>query len=314
MKRRCPSEQAKALPMEMNDTTNPEAEAPEAEAPEVDTEETLAADEADENDASESGEGEEEFEELDVDGEPLRAPKSLAEKLKARMMMQADYTQKTQTLAEQRKELEAQRQATEWEAQTREALFNEEAQLFNVRSRLNQFAQVNWQALANEDASQYAALHAEYTQLKDVHDGLAGNVENRKGQLNAMREQATAISLERAVADLSKPDPTTGWDGKFDADKSRKITDFLVQKGANPDSLRTITDPFVIKMAHLAMIGDEALRKSNAALKKAAPEAKPVPTVTSGKTKAYKDPDKMTTEEWLRYRESQLARKQQRSR
>jgi hypothetical protein len=301
--------------MEMNDTTNPEAEAPEAEAPEVDTEETLAADEADENDASESGEGEDEYEELDLDGDPLRVPKSAAEKLKARMMMQADYTQKTQALAEQRREIEAQRQATEWEAQTRQELFNEEAQLLSVRSRLNQFAQVNWQALANEDASQYAALHAEYTQLKDVHDGLAGNIDNRKGQLAAMREQATAISLERAVADLSRPDPTTGWDGKFDADKSRKITDFLVTKGANPDSLRTITDPFVIKMAHLAMIGDEALRKSNAALKKAAPEAKPVPTVTSGKTRTGpSNPDKLSADEWLKWRESQLARKQQRSR
>ena len=298
--------------MDTNETTNPEAEAPEAEAPEVDAEETLAADDA-EDAADESGEGEEE--ELDLDGEPIRVPKSVAEKLKARMMMQADYTQKTQALAEQRREIEAQRQATEWEAQTREALFNEEAQLLSVRSRLNQFAQVNWQALANEDASQYAALHAEYTQLKDVHDGLSGNVENRKGQLAAMREQATAITLERAVVDLSRPDPTTGWDGKFDADKSRKITDFLVQKGANPDSLRTITDPFVIKMAHLAMIGDEALRKSNAALKKTAPDAKPVPTVTSGKTRTGpSNPDKLSADEWLKWRESQLARKQQRSR
>lgn len=308
MKRRYPREQAKALQMDTNDPTNPEAEAPEAEAPEVDNDEaeTLAAD-ADEY-ADEDGE---DSEELDIDGEPIRVPKTLAEKLKARMMMQADYTQKTQALAEQRREIEAQRQATQWESQTREALFNEEAQLLSVRSRLNQFAQVNWQGLAAEDAGQYAALHAEYTQLKDIHDGLSGQVEGRKHQLASMQEQVTAISLERALVDLSSPDPSNGWDGKFDADKSRKFTDFLMKKGANPEVLRTILDPLSIKIINLAMIGDETLRKSNATLKKAPTEAKPVPTVVSGKTRTGpSNPDKLPMDQWLKWRESDLAKKQ----
>lgn len=64
--------------MENDDTTNPNAEAPEAEAPEVDTEDTLAVD----ADEGEDGEGDDEFEELDLDGDPLRVPKTAAEKLK----------------------------------------------------------------------------------------------------------------------------------------------------------------------------------------------------------------------------------------
>lgn len=303
--------------MDTTDTTNPNAEAPEAEAPEVatdDTTEDLAADASYEND-DEGDEAPEELEELDVDGEPLRAPKSIAEKIKARMMMQADYTQKTQTLAEQRRELEAQRQAMQWEAQTSEAIKAEEAQLYNVRSRLDQFQNMNWQAIAAQDPGQYATLHAEYTQLKDYADNLSGQVDGRKSQLAAMREQATAISIERAVVDLSRPDPTTGWDGKFDADKSRKITDFLVSKGADPTSLRTINDPFVIKMAHLAMIGDEALRKSRASLSKPASEAKPVPQVSTGKTRTGpSNPDRLTAENWVKWRESQIAKKAQRNR
>jgi len=297
--------------MEIDETTNPETEVTStAEATEVDAQETLAADEADDY-ADDGGEGEEEFEELDIDGDPLRVPKTAAEKLKARMMMQADYTQKTQSLAEQRREFEAQRQAMAWESQTREALFNEEAQLLNVRSRLDQFAQVNWQALAQEDAGQYAALHAEYTQLKDHYDGLYGNVEGRKSQLAAMREQATAISMERALQDLSTPDPSTGWDGKFDADKSKKLTDFLVKKGANPEVLKTILDPFVIKMAHLAMIGDEALRKQSASLKGNPAAARPVPQVATGKTRTGPvNPDRLSPEEWVKWRESSLAKRQ----
>lgn len=298
--------------MENDTATNPEAEAPEAEAPEVDNEapETLAADESDENAEDGSEDGEEE--ELDIDGEPIRVPKTLAEKLKARMMMQADYTQKTQALAEQRREIEAQRQAVQWEREMESNLSEETAQLSAVRKRLDQFQQVNWQALAQEDASQYAALHAEYTTLKDYNDSLSGQIEGRKAQLAAAREQATAISVERAVAQLNQPDPTNGWDGKFDADKSRKMTDFLMKKGANPEVLRTILDPLSIKIINLAMIGDEALRQKSAGLKAPAPVAKPVPQVNTGKTRTTVNPDKLSADDWLKWRESQLARKQQR--
>lgn len=301
--------------MEMNDTTNPEAEAPEAEAPEVDTEdsENLAADEADEN-AAEGDEAPEEEEELDIDGNPLKVPKTLAEKLKARMMMQADYTQKTQALAEQRREIEAQRQAVQWEREMEGSLSKETAQLDAVRSRLEQFQNVNWQELAQTNPQQAIALQAEYTQLKDFNDSLSGQIEGRRQQLAAMREQATAISVERAVAALSQPDPTNGWDGKFDADKSRKMTDFLMSKGANPEVLRTILDPLSIKIINLAMIGDETLRKQSATLKKPAPVANPVPQVNTGKTRATVNPDKMTADQWREWREEQIKRKQQRSR
>ena len=98
--------------MDLSTPTNPETEATEAEEREVETPETLEADaEAELPEGEEEAAPPEEEEELDIDGNPLKVPKSLAEKLRARMMMQADYTQKTQTLAEQRKVLEAHRHA-----------------------------------------------------------------------------------------------------------------------------------------------------------------------------------------------------------
>ena len=196
--------------MDTNDTTNPYAEAPEAEAPEVATDEAsedLLADASYEND-EEGDEAPEEEEELDIDGNPIRLPKTLAEKLKARMMMQADYTQKTQALAEQRKAIEQERQVQQWEAEAKQALFTEEAQLLTVRQRLEQFQGVNWAALAQQD-----------------------------------------------------------------------------------------------------------LRKQNATLKQVRPEAKPVPTVATGKTRSGpSNPDKLSADEWLKWRESSLAKQRQRNR
>lgn len=303
--------------MDTNDTTNPYAEAPEAEAPEVDTEaseDELSADASYEND-DEGDEAPEEEEELDIDGNPLKVPKTLAEKLKARMMMQADYTQKTQTLAEQRKEFEAQRQAAQWEAQTNEALAEETAQLYNVRQRLEQFQNVNWAALAQQDLQQHAVMQAEYTQLRDYHDKLNGHVEGRRNELSQQREQATAITLERAVQHLNTPKPDIGWDGKFDADKRTSLTKFGMDLGFTNEELSNTSHPLMIQTLNLARIGYETLRKQNATLKQAKPEAKPVPTVATGKTRtAPSNPDKLSADEWLKWRESSLAKQRQRNR
>jgi hypothetical protein len=296
--------------MEMNEATNPAPEAEEVEAPEVETEETLAA-EPDEN-ADEDGEAPpEEEEELDLDGEKLRLNKALAEKIKAGFMKNSDYTQKTQTLAEQRRELEAQRQATEWEAQTRQELFREEAQLMTVSQRLEQFQGVNWQALAQQDVQQYAALQAEYTQLRDVHDRLSGHVEGRRSELASQREQTTATALHRAVEHLSKPKPTIGWDGKFDADKRASLTKFGIELGFTNEELANTSHPLMIQTLNLAKIGLEALRKQSATLKTPTPEAKPVSQVATGKTRTGPvNPDRLSPDEWVKWRERQIAKKQ----
>ena len=293
--------------MEMNEATNPAPEAEEVEAPEVETEETLAA-EPDEN-ADEDGEAPpEEEEELDLDGEKLRLNKALAEKIKAGFMKNSDYTQKTQTLAEQRRELEAQRQATEWEAQTRQELFREEAQLMTVSQRLEQFQGVNWQALAQQDVQQYAALQAEYTQLRDVHDRLSGHVEGRRSELAAQREQTTATALQRAVEHLSKPKPDLGWDGKFDADRRSALTKFGLQLGFTNEELSNTSHPLMIQTLNLAKIGYEALKKQTSTLKQQ-PQANPVPQVAAGKSRSgTADPDKLPVDQWVKWRERQIAK------
>jgi len=298
--------------MDTNDTTNPTAEAPEANAPEVDNEaldETLSADSY-END-EEGDEAPEEEEELDIDGNPLKVPKTIAEKLKARMMMQADYTQKTQALAEQRKADEATRQAMQWEQKTRSELFNEEAQLYTVSQRLEMFQNVNWQALQQQDPSKFAAAQAEYMQMRDFHDKLKGHVEGRKSELTQKFEQETASELSRAVETLSQPAPDVGWDGKFDAEKRAILTKFGMDVGwFSNEELASTTDPRNIRMLNLARIGYETLRAKQANLKQPAQVAKPVPQVATGKTRTGPfNPDRLSNDEWQKWRETQLAKK-----
>ncbi len=153
------------------------------------------------------------------------------------------------------------------EQQTRTELFKEEAQLFAVQQRLNQYQNVNWQALAQQDVQKYAAAQAEYTQLRDYADRLSGHVEGRKAELARAAEQETAIALSKAVEALNKPNPALGWDGKFDADKRASLTKFGIELGFTNEELSNTSHPLMIQTLNLARIGYETLRKQNASLK-----------------------------------------------
>ena len=84
-----------------------EVEAEEAEADEVEADEVDDAEEGDDDEAKDTDEVEAELFELTMDdGTKVQVPKSA----KDAFMKNADYTQKTQSLSEQRKALEADRQ------------------------------------------------------------------------------------------------------------------------------------------------------------------------------------------------------------
>jgi hypothetical protein len=300
------SQYCKGNPMENEEVTNPAEEAVESSAPTPEVTDESEADELLEADADESAaEPDEEFIDIEKDGKTYKVPKSIEDLL----MFQKDYTQKTQTLAEQRRELEAQRQATQWEAETKEALFNEKAQLVTVQQRLAQFQDVNWQAIAQQNPQQYVAARAEYDQLKEVHDGLSRHVEGREAELAQHREQSQATALTRAVEHLNKPRPDVGWDGKFDADKRSTLTKFGMQLGFTNEELTNTSHPLMIQTLNLARIGYEALRKQAATLKTQQPQANPVPQVKSGKSRpGVFNPDTLPPDQWVKWREKQIAK------
>ena len=94
---------------------------------------------------------EDEDEEVEHDGQKYKVPKAL----KPLLMMQGDYTQKTQALAEQRRAIEAQAQQTHQLVQQNIADIGRVA---SIDERLQQFSQLNWQALSEADPLQAQKL------------------------------------------------------------------------------------------------------------------------------------------------------------
>src|ERR1051326_1092636 len=87
------------------------------------------------------------LDELEFDGEKYTIPK----KLKPGFMMQADYTRKTQEVAQTRQELEAERERVAQQAKVTESLTENRKKLILAEATLDRYAKADWAKLEAED-------------------------------------------------------------------------------------------------------------------------------------------------------------------
>src|SRR5262245_29152614 len=83
---------------------------------------------------------EEELEEIEFSGKKYSVPKSL----KGGFMMQADYTRKTQELAEHRRGFDSEREAFTKEVEARRGSLREEGLLSVMDDQIEQYQRVDW--------------------------------------------------------------------------------------------------------------------------------------------------------------------------
>jgi hypothetical protein len=294
--------------MEIDNTTNPVAA--EVEATEVEQEEpSLEAEAANDGDEPDSQADEPEFEELEVDGKLYKVPKEIA----PHVMKNADYTQKTQALAEQRRQWEEslaqERETIQRESEIFETLKSQEAQRIAIEGRIEALRGVNINALPPQDQLRY---NNELMQLQWAHGDIARAIDARREELVGERERQFANTWQRTVQSLSQPDEKLGWSGRYDESTQASLAQFMRDVGVNDDNRirATLAEPVAAKVLNLAKIGLATLQKQKAALsaKPKQAEAKPVPTVSGAKAKGNVDPDKLSPGEWVKWREKQLAR------
>lgn len=262
---------------------------------EEETQDDLEQDSDDEQPDDESQPDESDEEELELDGQKYKIPKAL----KPLVMMQSDYTQKTQQLAEQRRSLEAQQAQTQ---QTIQQNIDDIATIRQIENRVNYLSQVDFRALSDNDPLQAQQLFIELQQLKDTKQNVINNISQREQQRQQLAQQQQQQLLEQGNATLAKELP--GW-GK---DLAVKIMTFAQNDlGFSPQELQQVTDPRIVKALHAAMVGQQVLKKQTGAKPKNA-EAKPVRTVGKG-SPATKDERRMSNDEWMKARNAQIQKK-----
>ena len=253
-------------------------------------------------DGEQSTDSEDDELEEDIDGLKVRGKKDALEKLKAERLMQADYTRKTQEVAELRKAAEAERQAVELEKQVHFQNMNEVAQIKAIEMRLAQFAQLNWDQLTDSDPVQAMRLDREARQLQATKAQLEGSVSQRHAQFVQLQQQEAARQVEEGRRVLQRDIP--GWGEEL----RTELVKYALANGYTQRELDAMKSPAMVRSLFREYQTDKA--KKQATTRPKVTQEKPVTRVQSAnKTKAVTDPDKLSPDQWLKWRNSQVKKR-----
>lgn len=230
--------------LEGPDDGEPEGELEGEDAP---TEEPEQAEEGEETEAaadeSEPEEAPEPVEEIEWNGETKKLTKT---ELKELAQKGFDYTQKTQQLAEQRRQLDASVE----QAKQSIALQNEQietiATLKALDTQLDQFKGVNWHQLAESDPVQYLKLNQTFRDLKETRDGHLRTFHERGAQIQESSRRQAEEKLAAEQAALAKLP-------EFQGDKAAKtqaqVRAYLQEAGFTAQEVDSIADHRLVKIA-----------------------------------------------------------------
>jgi len=289
--------------LENNPSEGPElSQSTAADAPVIDS----ASDDHSEREGSDSDSqsAEPEFEEVDIDGEKVALPKTAAEKARAALLRQADYTRKTQELAAQRQQAEASFAEQQARIESERANIQTVARLVGLDEQYRQLAAVDLQSLYDTDPVQAGKVQARMMQVQQARADLVAQVQQQESQRALQTQEATARRLQQAAEVLGREIPN--WSPAY-AQELRSVAKSL---GAEDRELDGITAPWIVRALHAHKVVAQMTAK--AAKPPAPPPATPVRALTGGASRAVTDPDKMSTDEWMRREMEREAKRRRR--
>ncbi len=273
-----------------------EAEAEET-TDEVETEEEATEESDDEAEEEEQSQDEvPAILKLKVNGEDVEKP---LDEVVALAQQGLDYTQKTQQVAEQRKELEAyaesikaQEQAFQEQMQLNNVLIEDVAKITSLDQQLNQYANVNWQQLSDNDFVEAQKLFFSYNQLQQERSQLVSQFEAKKQQVVQKQSQLMAEKIAKGKEVLAKEIPN------WSPETNQALLSTGKDYGFSDAELNSIVDPRHVKVLHDAMQWRKL--QQNSVVKKKVSNAKPVVKPGSKDTKAEANSNHRQLRESLR--------------
>lgn len=210
------------------------------------------------------------FEEAEFEGKQYRLPKELKEAL----LRQKDYTQKTQEVAENRRMLEEREQAFQAQSAFQQQHFAKAVEAHTLGEQLQQFAQVDWDKLADENPAEAMKLHARYVALQNKHAGIEREMQGLNGQFSQQMAETRQKAQAQCLHELKKDFPELASPEKAPVllkglDETGRSFGFTGQELAN------IADPRIIRVLHAAM-QYKKLQSAKSVVDKKVQTAKPV--------------------------------------
>jgi hypothetical protein len=209
---------------------------------------------------------------LKVNGEEVEKP---LDEVVALAQQGLDYTQKTQQVAEQRKELEdyakgiqAQEAIFRQEVELQNVLINEVAQITSLDQKLAAYQNVNWQQLSDNDFVEAQKLFFTYNQLQQDRNQLVSQFDAKKQEVVQKQTQLMSEKIAKGKEILAKEIPN------WSPETNQALLSTGKDYGFSDAELNSIVDPRHVKVLHDAMQWRKL--QKNSTVKNKISNAKPV--------------------------------------
>lgn len=171
--------------------------------------------------------------EVEIEGETYLVPKKISD----RFIQHADYTRKTQDIAEMRRALTAREQAIIQEQAFSQETASERRQLAILEAQLEQYKRVDWASL---ETGELMKARAQLDQLKDVKAELENTIKQKRGTF----EQKIGQLMQQNIESGQKYVETHIKDFNDAAKKSLMV--YGLNEGYTREELDRVIDPRVI--------------------------------------------------------------------
>jgi hypothetical protein len=196
---------------------------------------------------------------------PKGTPPELAEGVKKMADdLKADYTRKTQSIAEMRRQTEETAKATQQQAELIAVSATKVVELREVQRQIEQIEAIDFNALADQDPQQAIRLQAAHTRLIQQREGKQREVFETQQQAQALTAHERQRALAQAAEELKKAVPD------FTPSMAQAIRENTKAYGFTDAELENVTDHRLVLALKDAMAWRQLQAKKPEAMKKVA--------------------------------------------
>lgn len=248
------------------------------------------------------------LEEIDHEGIKAKVPKAL----KDAFLRQQDYTRKTQEVAEQRRQIEANHAAIQQQTAFQREHIQEVANIIAIDrgvagldAQIAEYRRLDMPGIYAQDPQRWQQLDTQLRALERQKNDLQGhrgqivNSLTHKEQQQALnKQQATAKQIQESQRELERE--IKGWSPELGS----KLVEYAKKSGLPDEAVSVTTPPWLVRLVHKASQLDQLIAQRTA--KPAATPATPPSRVGAKASTAVTDPDKLSPDEWKKWRANQI--------
>lgn len=218
------------------------------------------------------------------------------------------WTEKNMRLAEERRIAAAQQEEARQSGEIQKTTLKELGKLEALQEQISEYDNVDWSKWAQSDPETANRAFMTFQGIQRQHAKLDADVKQKQDQERGRQQHQASVWLQQSEATLQAA--IRDWSPEKGRSISKFVSETYLTTNTPMDSgaLQAVSwHPGLVQMAHEAMLYRDSLKRASA--KEQPTPVTPVSKVKGAAPVGAKDPSKMTDDEWLAWRNQDLANK-----